>query len=165
MGVITDNKQQRKFMFRVLGSTSLLRKYKEAGKEVFVYLNDGKSFTGKLRWFDDYAIKIILLDGSITIPIHNIVYYQCEHFLLEGEVDNVKVFKGRAKPTDREGEQLKKYKRNKELLHFYMKDGSEIIGRLQWYEDYAYAVRPDNSKLDCTITKRQIMYYKKIEIH
>lgn len=165
METVTDNKQQRTFSFRVLGSTSLLRKYKFAYKEITIYLTDGKSFTGKIRWCDDYAIKIILPDGSVIVPIHNIVYYQCEHFLLDGEIDNVKVFKGRAKPTEMEKEQLKKYKRNKDLLHFYMKDGSEIRGRLQWYEDYAYAVRPDNSEVDCTMTKRQIMYYRKIDIN
>jgi sRNA-binding regulator protein Hfq len=99
------------------------------------------------------------------VPIHNIVYYQCEHFLLDGEVDNVKVFKGRAITTEMEKEQLKKYKRNKELLHFYMKDGSEIKGRLQWYEDYVYAVRPEDGNRDYMITKRQILYYKKIEVN
>jgi sRNA-binding regulator protein Hfq len=158
---------KKKGIFKVYGSSTLLRKYKLGGKEVTVYLTDGKKFTGQLRWFDDYAIKVILPDGSITIPIHNILQYECECFLLDGEVasNNTRVFKGLAQSTDKEKEQLNKYRNNNELLHFYMKDGSEVRGRLQWVLEYMYAVRPDNSKQDYMITKRQIMYYRKIEVN
>lgn len=160
-----DNKQQQK-VFKVHDSISLLKKYKLGGKEVTVYLTDGKKFTGQIRWFDDYAVKIILPDCSITIPIHNIAQCECEHFQLDGEVPdkNNRVFKGAAKSTDKEREQLKKYKQGNELIHFYLKDEIEVRGRLQWVLEYVYAVRPENSNRDCMITKRQILYYKKIEV-
>jgi sRNA-binding regulator protein Hfq len=152
--------------FRIVGSLGLLRKYKLGGKELTVYLTDGKKFTGQLRWYDNYALKIILPDESITIPIHNIVQYECEHFLSEGEVEyKGKVSRGIAFPTNREKEQISKYKKNKELLHFYLKDGTEVRGRLQWVLEYVYAVRPDNSNHDFMITKRHIMYYRKIEVN
>jgi len=164
MEEIIELKQQK--IFKVYGSISLLRKYKQGDKEITVYLIDGKKFTGKLRWFDDYAIKVILSDGSITIPIHNIAQFECEHFLLDGEIDdNNRVFRGMARSTEREQEQLKKYRKNNELIHFYLKDEIEVRGRLQWLLEYVYAVRPEKSSRDCMITKRQILYYKKIEVN
>ncbi len=159
------NKKAKKFV--VCDSMSFLWKYKYSGREITVHLTDGKSFTGKLRWFDEYAFKIILSEGSITIPIHNIIQYECEEFQLEGEQpsSNKNVFKYVKNPsTDKEKEQLKKYKYNKELIHFYLKDGIEVRGRLQWFLDYAYTVRPEDSNHDVMITKRQILYYRKIEV-
>jgi small nuclear ribonucleoprotein (snRNP)-like protein len=161
------SKPKKHDIFKIFGSISLLHKYRLGNKELTVYLSDGKTFTGKLRWFDEYAVKIVIPGARITIPIHNIIHYQCENFSLDGELvdNNNRVFRGQVRSTEREEEQLYKYKRDKELLHFYMKDGSEVIGRLQWYEDYLYAVRPDNSNKDCMITKRQIMYYRKIKVN
>lgn len=161
-----ENKQKKTFKVYD-NSLSLLRKYKQGDKDVTVYLTDGKKFTGKIRWVDDYAIKIILSDGSITIPIHNIAQYECEYFQLEGELpdESNRVFKGAVQSTGKEKDQLKKYKQSKELIHFYLKDGIEVRGRLQWLLEYAYAVRPENSVRDCVITKRHILYYKKIEVN
>jgi small nuclear ribonucleoprotein (snRNP)-like protein len=133
----------------------------------YVYITDGKKFTGQLRWYDDYAIKIILPDGSVTIPLHNIVHYECECFLAEGEVEykGNNVSRGISPTTYREQERLEKYWKNNELIHFYLKDGSEVRGRLQWYLDHVYAVKPDNSSYNCMITKRHILYYRKIEVN
>jgi sRNA-binding regulator protein Hfq len=163
MAEITDKKQRT---FSIASSLNLLKKYQRNNKEVTVYLTDGKKFTGQLRWYDNYAIKVILHDGSIIIPMHNIVQYECEYFLTGGEAEYTgTISRGPAFPTNRERQQLFKYMRNNELLHFYMKNGSEIRGRLQWVMEYVYAVRPDNSNRDCMITKRHIMYYRKIEVN
>lgn len=152
--------------FSVAGSLSLLRKYKQSNREVTIYLIDGKRFTGQLRWYDDYALKIILFDGSITVPIHNIVQYESENIMSEGEVDyKGKACRGKGFPTTRERQQLSKYKKEKNLLHFYLKDGSEVRGKLQWVLDYVYAIRPENSNRDYMITKRHILYYRKIEVN
>ncbi len=160
---VNDLKQRT---FSIAGSLNLLKKYKHNNRTITVSLIDGKKFTGQLRWYDDYAIKLILPDGSITIPIHNIIQYECEYILSEGEVEyKGKVLRSLMFSTNRENQQLYDYKNNKKLLYFYLKDGTEIIGRLHWVMEYVYAVRPDNSNRDFMITKRQILYYKKIEVN
>ncbi|MEQ8186804.1 MAG: cold shock domain-containing protein [Candidatus Eremiobacterota bacterium] len=152
--------------FIVYNSINLLTKYKIADSTLILHLTNGKTITGKMRWYDDYAIKIILSDGtgSVTVPIHNIIYYECNHIQLEGEQDKIsRVFRGVPKCTNKEISQLTKYKKNNELIHFYMEDNVEIKGRLKWFVDYLYCIEPDNREPDCQIVKRHIVYYKKIE--
>jgi cold shock CspA family protein/sRNA-binding regulator protein Hfq len=153
-------------IFIVYNSNNLLTKYKICDADLSVYLINGKKITGKLRWYDDYAIKLIMPDGSgsVTIPIHNIVYYECDHKLLDGEQDKIaKVFRGVPKCTNKEKNQLAKYKNDNELIHFYLEDGIEVRGRLKWYVDYLYCIKPENEDSDLHIIKRHILYYKKIE--
>jgi len=159
-----DEKKEKPFT--IIGANSLLTKYKMCDKSLKVHLKNGEVISGKIRWFDDYALKIINADesGSVTIPAHNISYYSCEHFLLEGEKDKTnKVFRGVSKSTDKEREQLFKYKRNKELVHFYLEDGTEIKGRFRWYVDHMYCVQSDPDEKIYNIIKRHILYYKKID--
>ena len=135
------NKEEKTKTFIVYNSINLLTKYKIADSNLTLHLTNGKTITGKMRWYDDYAIKIILPDGSgsVTVPIHNIIYYESNHTMLEGEQDKItRVFRGVPKCTNKEKSQLAKYKKNNELIHFYMEDNMEIKGRLKWFVDYLY---------------------------
>ena len=151
-------------IFTVNNYVSLILKYKKGDKSITVKLVDGHTFTGKIGWNDEYAIKIIYEFGSIIIPIHNVAVIECESFLLDEEIEITdKFFRGYTKPTNKEKEQLCKYMRDKELLWFCMSDGSVIKGRLNWFVNHAYVIKPDGSLKDCIITKRYIMYYRTIE--
>ncbi len=160
------NKEEKTKTFIVYNSINLLTKYKIADSNLTLHLTNGKTITGKMRWYDDYAIKIILPDGSgsVTVPIHNIIYYESNHTMLEGEQDKItRVFRGVPKCTNKEKSQLAKYKKNNELIHFYMEDNMEIKGRLKWFVDYLYCIETDNKEPDYHIVKRHIVYYKKID--
>jgi len=209
--------------FYIVGSNSLFTKYKKSDKELTVYLTDGTRLSGKIRYYDDYSIKLVMSDGSITVPIHNIVNYECDRFLMENEVDGItfsritedvikaledkintemlktildkdftdkklkkkltklnfsqedidlilnsvvraeKVSRGVPKSSGKEKEQLFKYKHDNELLYFRLEDGFEIKGRLEWFLDHIYCVKSDGEDKLYFITKRHILYYKKLD--
>ena len=154
--------------FNVHNSRDLLTKYYKGGKELTIYIKGGSKFTGTLKWYDDYAIKIRRADksGSVTIPIHNILYYQCEHFQLDFEQkQSPRVCRKPPNSTDKEKLQIQRYKDNKELLHIYMEDGTEVKGRIQWYTAPVYSIRPDDEDWDYMIIKRHILYYRKIRLY
>jgi len=166
MTEVKDDKQEKKFV--VIGTASIFTKYKIKDKLITVHLIDGSNFTGKIKWYDDYAIKLFLSEdtGSITVPIHNILYYECEHFLLENEKVaklSKRVFRGVAKSTDKERQQLVKYKFRKVPVHFYLKNGLEIRGKIKWYVDHSYFIETEEGDRDYQIIKRHILYYKKIK--
>ena len=161
-----EKKQEKRFV--VIGSTSLFTKYKLKDKSITVHLENQKSFTGKIRWYDDYAIKLILPDssGSITVPVHNILYYENEHFLLENESAakiSKRVFRGVPKSTGKERQQLAKYKYKNNLVNFHLINGREITGKLNWYVDHVYSIKTEEGDRDYEITKRHILYYRKLE--
>ena len=163
-----EKKETQTKPFIIIGSTSQLAKYKFADRALTVYLRNGKTFAGKIRWYDDYAVKLIMPDGSgsITIPIHNILYYECEQFALENEKEGKfakRVFRGVAKSTNKEKQQLSKYKKDNNLLNFYLSNGNEITGRLNWYIDYIYSIKSEEGNKDYQLIKRHILYYRKIE--
>ena len=151
--------------FLLRGSQSLFNKYRITNKEITVYLSQGREFTGRIDFWDDYAVKLILQDEEVMIPIHNILYCKFEHFLLENEKQNfyANVDRGMGYSSGREEALLNWYERKQSLLHFYMEDGVEVRGRLRWHLDYVYCIRPDGEVLDYLIHKRTILYYKKIE--
>jgi sRNA-binding regulator protein Hfq len=151
--------------FSVLNSRSLFTKYCSSGKPLKAYLRENKLFTGKIKWFDSYAFKLSLQDGSgnIIIPIHNILYYECEHVFREGEIEKESAHRTPPDNTGQEESQLNRYWRKKTLLHFHLKNGIEIKGRLKNFQDYAYTVKPDDEDWLYRITKRHILYYKKIK--
>jgi len=129
-----------------------------------VHLRQDKEFTGKIAFWDDYAVKLILQDEKVMIPIHNILYCKFEHFLLENENQPfVNVDRGLAYSSGKEEIQLERYERRQQLLHFYLEDGVEVRGRLRWHLNHVYCIRPDGEVLDYLIHKRNILYYKKIK--
>jgi sRNA-binding regulator protein Hfq len=150
-------------MENLLTSSSLLMKYKRLDKEITVTLTDGSKFTGKIRWADDYSVKIILPDGSITIPIHNILYMDTIYVPPSLHEFTYRVYHGRPLNTGREIQQLNKYMKSRELLHFYLENGVEIRGRLDSFESYIYFIKPVDGDRDYQIMKRHILYYKKID--
>lgn len=164
---MTEVKEEKKDKhFVVVGSASLLAKYKLSEKVLTVHLTSGETFKGTIRWYDDYSFKIFLVDnsGSITIPIHNVLYYECETFLLENEKDgkiSSRVFRGVPKSNDRERLQLTKYKSNNQLLSFHLENDLEIKGRLNWFMDHVYSVRSEDKK-HYQLMKRHIKYYRKL---
>ena len=91
---MTGVKDEKKTFF-IVGSHSLFAKYKNSEKDLTVFLVNGEKLCGKINFYDDYSIKLSLNDGSgsVTIPIHNIISYECEHFLVEGEEDGMIFFK------------------------------------------------------------------------
>ena len=149
--------------FRLNGSRSLFTKYRISHKEITVCIRQGKEFTGKIGFWDGFAVKLTLSDETITIPIHNILYCKFDHFLLENESSNfLNVDRKRAIISGLEEKQLDIHEKKQHLLHFYLEDGIEVRGRLRWYIDRIYCVRPDDEVLDYLIHKRHILYYKKI---
>lgn len=156
----------RKKKSGIYNSHALLSNYAHNKVTLTLYLKGNYKFTGTIGWFDDYALKIKLRtgEGNITIPIHNIIYYECDYYQREIQFNRIVewVYRNVPKSTLREETQLSRYKKTKELLHFYLEDGTEIRGRIQWYIQSLYCIRPENGDMDHLIIKRHILYYKEL---
>jgi len=166
MSEVREERREKPFV--IVGSASLLAKYKLSQKELTLHLTCGKTFRGTIRWYDDYAIKIAQTDEdfSVTIPIHNVLYYECKAFLLENEKEgkiSTRVFRGVPKSNDRERLQLQKYQNDKQLLVFNLENGKEIKGRLNWFLDHVYSLKEKDTNQNYQLIKRHISYYGKIK--
>lgn len=149
--------------FLLKGSRNLFLKYQRADKDITVYIRQGKELTSKILFWDDYAVKLILPDERITIPIHSILYCKFDHFVMENEALGLpNAFRGLPRTTGRENAQIDRYEKKQNLLHFYLEDDVEVKGRLKWHLPHVYCVRPDEEVLDYFIHKRHILYYKEI---
>lgn len=42
---------------------------------VYIKLINGEEFEGRLKWYDQYALKLVTEEHDITIPKHSILYY------------------------------------------------------------------------------------------
>jgi len=44
---------------------------------IWIKLLDGSILVGKLKWYDQYVLKLLLLGGeALTVPKHSILYYR-----------------------------------------------------------------------------------------
>jgi len=54
-----------------------LTKWVEEGTPIWIKLLDGSILVGKIKWYDQYVLKLLLVGGeALTVPKHSILYYR-----------------------------------------------------------------------------------------
>lgn len=54
-----------------------LARWVKEGTPVWMKLIDGSILVGKLKWYDQYVLKLLLVGGeALTVPKHSILYYR-----------------------------------------------------------------------------------------
>jgi len=54
-----------------------LTRWVEEQTPIWIKLLDGSILVGKLKWYDQYVLKLLLVGGeALTVPKHSILYYR-----------------------------------------------------------------------------------------
>lgn len=120
----------------------------------------GITFTGKIKWFSDWLIKLEIKGKTVFLNrLMMVCYYQMkENSLSETELKQLP-------PIEIAGTEIKifqDYKNSKTPLLFHIQGGLEIKGTLEWYEKLVYHIKSLDGKTDHTVQRSVVLYFEEV---
>ena len=125
-------------------------------------LIDGTKFTGKIKWFSEWAIALEVENRESEVIFNRLqmIYYRQlkKHSLSEKELEKL--------PDPNVGKveinALQQFKEEKTPLHFHLKNNGEIKGILDWCEKLIYHVKSLDGEKEYNLYKNSVIYFERM---
>jgi len=125
-------------------------------------LINGMKINGKIKWFTQSTVGLLLDDGrDIILNRLILIYYSQpkEYSLSRKDFDEI------PKPTtiNNETTELRRLKDEKAILLFHLKNGIDITGKIDWSDYLIYhVISPDDEK-EYSIPKSSVLYIEEVK--